>query len=102
MFKDEVIHKMTMKMLDKYDKYWGVVHEIMGVTSILDPRYKMSLVEFYFDQVFEKEEALKYLKITFQIQKMLKIVRDNQLSSQSLIMMIVLYFLLFKVKRKLK
>ena len=82
MFKDEVINEMAMKMLDKYDKYWGVVHEIMDVDSILDPRYKMSLVEFYFEQVFGKEEAPKYVdKIRALLNNLLKSYKSDNISN---------------------
>jgi hypothetical protein len=35
-------------MLIKFDKYWSVIHEIMGVAAVLDPRYKTDLLEYYF------------------------------------------------------
>ena len=49
---NEVIQKMVEKMLDKFDSYWSVIHLIMGVTTILDPRYKMELLEFYFESIY--------------------------------------------------
>lgn len=36
-------------MLIKFDKYWSVIHEIMGVTAVLDPRYKTDLLEYYYE-----------------------------------------------------
>ena len=35
-------------MLVKFDKYWSVIHEIMGVAAVLDPRYKTDLLEYYY------------------------------------------------------
>lgn len=43
-----IIRGMTQKMLDKYVKYWDNCHIMIGVAAVLDPRYKMKLVEFYF------------------------------------------------------
>ena len=37
----------------KFDKYWGVIHNVMGVTTILDPRYKMELLEYYYKKLYE-------------------------------------------------
>jgi hypothetical protein len=45
---DVVIREMANKMLIKFDKYWSVIHEIMGVAAVLDPRYKTDLLEYYF------------------------------------------------------
>jgi len=42
---NELIKKMAKNMLVKFDKYWSVIHEIMGVTAVLDPRYKPDLLE---------------------------------------------------------
>ena len=39
---------MTKKMLEKYDKYWSVINELMAMATIFYPRYKMKLVEYYF------------------------------------------------------
>ena len=36
-------------MLEKFDSYWSVIHVIMGVATVLDPRYKTELLEFYFE-----------------------------------------------------
>lgn len=49
---DEVIRGMATKMLEKFDKYWSVIHGMMAVATILDPRYKMALVECYFSVIY--------------------------------------------------
>ncbi|WOL18154.1 zinc finger BED domain-containing protein RICESLEEPER 2-like [Canna indica] len=43
---------MTFKMKDKFDKYWGECNLLMTIASILDPRYKMQLVIFYFSKIY--------------------------------------------------
>jgi len=37
----EAIRNMASRMILKFDKYWSVIHGIMGIASLLDPRYKM-------------------------------------------------------------
>ena len=49
---DMMVKTMASKMVDKFDKYWTVIHGVMGVAVILDPRYKMSVLEFYFDKLY--------------------------------------------------
>ena len=43
---NDKIRIMAKKMLEKYDKYWSVVNELMAVATVLDPRYKIKLVEY--------------------------------------------------------
>ncbi|KAF8408768.1 hypothetical protein HHK36_004837 [Tetracentron sinense] len=49
---NEVVRTMASNMLGKYDKYWLVIHGIMGVAAVLDPRYKMTLIEYYFPKLY--------------------------------------------------
>lgn len=35
-------------MIGKFNKYWLVIHEIMGISIILDSIYKMKLLEYFF------------------------------------------------------
>ena len=41
----DVIRRMTFKMLEKFDCYWNMIHGVMVVATILDPRYKIELLE---------------------------------------------------------
>ncbi|KAL0410282.1 UNVERIFIED_CONTAM: Zinc finger BED domain-containing protein RICESLEEPER 2 [Sesamum latifolium] len=47
-----MIQNMAKKMLEKYEKYWDACHIMMGVAAVLDPRYKMKLVEFYLPLIY--------------------------------------------------
>ncbi|KAK9286527.1 hypothetical protein L1049_014925 [Liquidambar formosana] len=51
----DVIQQMAINMVAKFDKYWLVIHGIMGVAAVLDPRYKMDLLEFYFPKLYGDE-----------------------------------------------
>ncbi|KAL6137775.1 hypothetical protein ACLB2K_063064 [Fragaria x ananassa] len=50
--------EMAKKMEEKFEKYWGVIGTIV-VATILDPRYTLKLIEFYFKQVYPRRVALK-------------------------------------------
>ena len=54
-YANELIQKMAKSMLSKFDKYQGVVHEIMSVATILDLRYKMEFLEFYYEKLYDYE-----------------------------------------------
>ncbi|KAF7802430.1 zinc finger BED domain-containing protein RICESLEEPER 2-like [Senna tora] len=41
----EIIRNMASKMMEKFEKYLFVVHGIMGVAIVLDPRYKFKNVK---------------------------------------------------------
>ncbi|XP_074369976.1 zinc finger BED domain-containing protein RICESLEEPER 2-like [Apium graveolens] len=43
---------MAEKMLLKFEKYWDVIHGVVGVSTVLDPRYKLEVLQFYFDKIF--------------------------------------------------
>ena len=54
--RDDFIHEMVSKMKEKFDKYWGECHLVMAIASVLDPRFKMKLVEFSFPTIYANSE----------------------------------------------
>ncbi|CAL5385247.1 unnamed protein product [Camellia sinensis] len=48
----EVIRTMASKMVENFDKYWLVIHGVIGVAVVLDPRYRMTVLEFYFEKLY--------------------------------------------------
>lgn len=50
---DSYIGSMAQKMKEKFDSYWNVSGLSLTVAVVLDPRFKMKLVEYYFRQMFE-------------------------------------------------
>lgn len=49
---NELISKMASSMILKFDNYWSDINGIMGIVAILDPRYKMKLLEFYYPSIY--------------------------------------------------
>ncbi|KAK3212299.1 hypothetical protein Dsin_017005 [Dipteronia sinensis] len=45
---------MASKMETKFEKYWDVIHGIMVVATVLDPRFKMKLIECYFHKIYRE------------------------------------------------
>ena len=44
---DSMIVSMAEKMWNKFAKYWDDIHLLLAVATVLDPRFKLALVEFY-------------------------------------------------------
>ena len=61
---------MAASMRKKYDKYWENIKNInflLYVAVVLDPRYKLRYIMFYFKQVYENskvEELTAMVKAT--------------------------------------
>ncbi|KAI8555417.1 hypothetical protein RHMOL_Rhmol05G0173200 [Rhododendron molle] len=47
-----VVEEMALNMLEKYDKYWDNTHGFLAVAVVLDPRFKMSLIEYYYKRIY--------------------------------------------------
>lgn len=47
-----IIQTTVEKMLLKFEKYWNVMHEVVVISTVLDPRYKLEVLDFYFDKIF--------------------------------------------------
>jgi hypothetical protein len=74
---DYLLSSMTIKMKMKYDKYWGDFERIkplLFVTSVLDPRYKMVILEFWFTSNVGEEKAKK---ITTKLKNALEQLYDH-------------------------
>ena len=54
---------MTESMLAKFNSYWANVSVVMAVAAILDPRYKMKLLEFYYPNIYSDNFDLEIEKI---------------------------------------
>ncbi|CAN1148261.1 Putative AC transposase [Linum perenne] len=66
MTSGEVIKKMAEKMLKKFDRYWEVIEGPMAIAIVLDPRYKLRMVEWTFEQIYgegarRQLDRIKYL-----------------------------------------
>ena len=46
----EKIRCMATNMITKFEKYWNSLHGVLALGTILDPRFKMKGIEFYFSK----------------------------------------------------
>ena len=49
---DLIVRIMADKMDDKFEKYWNKIHLMLVVAVVFDPRYKMLLIDFYFQKIY--------------------------------------------------
>ena len=54
-----MIQTMAEKMMIKFEKYWDLLHGVVGISAVLDPRYKMEVLEFYFEKIFGENSSFK-------------------------------------------
>jgi hypothetical protein len=43
---------MALSMIAKFEKYWDTMHGLLSIASILDPRYKMKMIQFFFPKIY--------------------------------------------------
>ncbi|CAN0920336.1 Putative AC transposase [Linum grandiflorum] len=51
MDSNEVIQRMAASMWTKFIKYWQVIQDLLAVVVMLDPRYKLDIVEYYAERI---------------------------------------------------
>ncbi|KAI3692332.1 hypothetical protein L6452_32146 [Arctium lappa] len=61
--ESKYMRDMAAKMKKKFDKYWGTCNLLISIGVVLDPRYKMKLLEFSFNAIYSTDEAPKQMKI---------------------------------------
>ena len=55
--EDEIIKMMAERMLVKFDKYWYVIHGVMGVAAVLDPIFKLKIMEYAFPKLYGSDKS---------------------------------------------
>ena len=85
---DSVIKDMASSMLSKFDKYWKVVNGVMAIGIVLDPRYKVDLLDYFFPLIYGVEAENEIEKIKSFLQNMvieydLKFKEKENVSSSS-------------------
>ncbi|KAG8390680.1 hypothetical protein BUALT_Bualt01G0108800 [Buddleja alternifolia] len=61
----DYLQKRTSRMREKFDKYWGDCSLLMAMGAVLDPRYKMKLIEFCYSKIYPEFEAHKEIQSVF-------------------------------------
>jgi len=62
-FPDSIIHQMTTSMVLKFNKYLGVISGVMAIGILLDPRYKIDLLDYCFPKICGEESNCEIEKV---------------------------------------
>ncbi|XP_078434697.1 zinc finger BED domain-containing protein RICESLEEPER 2-like [Wolffia australiana] len=57
-----LVNAMATKMLGQFEKHWGLTSVVLATASVLDPRYKMKSIEYFFRLIYA-EGSVAELKI---------------------------------------
>lgn len=49
---DEFVRSMALKMKSKFEIYWNKCSLSLAIAAILDPRFKMPLVQYYYQEIY--------------------------------------------------
>nr|XP_043624151.1 zinc finger BED domain-containing protein DAYSLEEPER-like [Erigeron canadensis]XP_043624152.1 zinc finger BED domain-containing protein DAYSLEEPER-like [Erigeron canadensis] len=60
--EDQAISTLTKPMQESFNKYWKSSCLMLAIAVVMDPRFKMKLVEFSFTKIYG-DEAASYIKI---------------------------------------
>ncbi|XP_023742636.1 zinc finger BED domain-containing protein RICESLEEPER 2 [Lactuca sativa] len=64
------IKLMAANMIAKFDQYWSLIHGVLAIATILDPRFKMKLIEYYFPKIYgdvSPQEVERIRKLTYEL-----------------------------------
>ncbi|KAL7093470.1 hypothetical protein ACP275_11G042600 [Erythranthe tilingii] len=61
--ENQFLSGMTKSMYENFDKYWKSTCYILAIAVVMDPRFKMKLVEFTFVKIYGEERAASFIKI---------------------------------------
>jgi hypothetical protein len=50
--ENNFVAEMAKPMLEKFEKYWRIVNKLLTFATIVDPRYKMKSIEYYYILVY--------------------------------------------------
>ncbi|XP_058115568.1 zinc finger BED domain-containing protein RICESLEEPER 2-like [Magnolia sinica] len=60
--EDAIVSSLTKQMHERFDKYWKDCSLALAVIVVMDPRFKMKLVEFSYSKIYG-EDAYTFIKI---------------------------------------
>ena len=59
---DPFISNLTKPLKEKFDRYWSDCFLVLAIAVIMDPRFKMKLVEFSFSRIYGEDAGI-WIKI---------------------------------------
>lgn len=82
--KDPILKEMANAMLEKFEKYWGPeCNTLFAVALVLDPRFKMGMINYTFPALYEETVLPKKLANVESTLKSLHASYESELQSTS-------------------
>ncbi|KAJ7981896.1 Zinc finger BED domain-containing protein [Quillaja saponaria] len=69
---DDFLSSIALKMKAKFDRYWRKCSLALAVAAILDPRFKMKLVEYYYSQIYGSNALNSIKEVSDGIRELFK------------------------------
>ncbi|KAG9440196.1 hypothetical protein H6P81_020361 [Aristolochia fimbriata] len=66
------IAAMGMKMMVKFEKYWGSANKLLAIAHILDPRFKMNSLKYFFPKLYGDAAELHTLEVKSLLEELHK------------------------------
>jgi hypothetical protein len=60
---------MASQMISKFEKYWSEFSLVLAIVVVLDPRYKLRLVKYYYMKIYGAESQ-EYENVTKTLTKL--------------------------------
>ncbi|KAF6174744.1 hypothetical protein GIB67_031268 [Kingdonia uniflora] len=57
------IKSMAMRMMEKFEKYWSCSSMVLAVAVVLDPRFNIRFVRYYYDLIYHNEAHVHVAKV---------------------------------------
>jgi hypothetical protein len=74
--RNEYMRSMASKMMVKFDKYWGDTNLMMSIAIVLDPRYKMKLINLCFPIMYPLPPIVDRLGASYYIENVLIVLKE--------------------------
>ena len=68
--KYELMQQMSKEMKKKFQKYWTDIHGLMAIATVLDPRYKLHMVQALYGSLYGPEAA------SLEVMRVKQLLRD--------------------------
>ncbi|KAF1894378.1 hypothetical protein Lal_00027137 [Lupinus albus] len=69
---DLVMHQMAEAMHAKFEKYWGDIVALMVVGVVLDPRYKLCFLDFFYPIIYGQQHGSEMSKVKIICEDLVK------------------------------
>lgn len=65
--ENDYMKAMAVKMNIKFEKYWGECNLLMAIAAVLDPRFKMKLIQYCFPLIYPEPNATKNIEYVLSV-----------------------------------